>query len=713
MVKTFIYGNPHGFDLFEKDSAYSDYVKGFYISSRKGRRMMVNRRENGETTYNYLHYGLREAIDRPTNAFWGMTLVLDGHQYCEDFKEILDWFDYIFDRIVKERNIFAKDETGKPIYPLKYRIHKFEEASSDIEWIKANLPNIFSDGAGTSISKYDSSFLRGNTGQVIGLNEKETTENILKTFRQYSWITLSSQYALRTDDEIIDKNSELNYIDLKEKIERSYKRFSQLAARTDKEAAGELMLMKKGLAESLALMTDYFKRITDKKETELFEQLIAEYNSFIKNITALLLKGESEISFKNVQYCFNCKQEKDVSCFSSPDATKCIECEASEQRETKKRCIKCGQYKNIYEFGNENNVCKACQEQETTQTKTCKQCGRKKALSDFSINSDICHECSDFVDWRKFLGNKRIIMGVLAAIILCVIIFVFTDSEKKPPINKELMQQTEEIIETENAETQKVSAATLNDLLKKEQFSEAYDYINDKDDKDIYIDDIANAVDKKFWSVIENSETTEYDAIKSQLEIEIRPFEDLLAKLGVDNQYYDKLYNGAKDYAKLRSLLEKVQITETEYNEGKQILNRIGKYLKGDWNTALASKWEVSKASATNISVSQNKEKESTTTKKQTKTVGPVSITYTKVNGNEENATDLKGNVGYDAKPGTKVTVTYPNGKITYNKQTFNNTKSITLDSNPEKQMTYVFKCDNVVITITTNPTQKSSFNKQ
>ena len=60
MFNTYIYGTPLGFDFFEDISSLKDYFKGLYISTRKGRRLMVNRRDNGETFYNYLRYGLAE-----------------------------------------------------------------------------------------------------------------------------------------------------------------------------------------------------------------------------------------------------------------------------------------------------------------------------------------------------------------------------------------------------------------------------------------------------------------------------------------------------------------------------------------------------------------------------------------------------------------------------------------------------------------------------
>ena len=51
-MRTYIYGVPQGFDFYEKDVQFTDYFKSFYISSRRGRRFLINRKENGETIYN-------------------------------------------------------------------------------------------------------------------------------------------------------------------------------------------------------------------------------------------------------------------------------------------------------------------------------------------------------------------------------------------------------------------------------------------------------------------------------------------------------------------------------------------------------------------------------------------------------------------------------------------------------------------------------------
>ena len=75
MIKTYVYGTPRGFNIYEKDDVYDNYFKDFYISSRRNRRLMIHRQPNGVTTYNFLKYDLLEVGGRP-NAFFGMSLVI-------------------------------------------------------------------------------------------------------------------------------------------------------------------------------------------------------------------------------------------------------------------------------------------------------------------------------------------------------------------------------------------------------------------------------------------------------------------------------------------------------------------------------------------------------------------------------------------------------------------------------------------------------------
>ena len=95
-MRTYIYGVPQGFDFYEKDVQFTDYFKSFYISSRRGRRFLINRKENGETIYTYLRYGMKEVCRQPQHAFFGMSVVMENGTYCPDFKIVLEYFEYLF-----------------------------------------------------------------------------------------------------------------------------------------------------------------------------------------------------------------------------------------------------------------------------------------------------------------------------------------------------------------------------------------------------------------------------------------------------------------------------------------------------------------------------------------------------------------------------------------------------------------------------------------
>ena len=215
MIKTFIYGVPRGFDFYEKDAELNDYFKGFYISSRRGRRLMINRRENGDTIYSYLRYGLKEVDRQPLHSFFGMSLVVDNYQFCPNFKVLLEWFDYLFNKLVNEHSLIKKNEDGI----LHYVVHKFDENSADVEWLKSNLPNILTQAGQTEIANYDNSFIDGKAGQVVSFNNPVGENRLLETFRKYRWLSISSEIVERQDITSGDPiEIELNFEELNGKL---------------------------------------------------------------------------------------------------------------------------------------------------------------------------------------------------------------------------------------------------------------------------------------------------------------------------------------------------------------------------------------------------------------------------------------------------------------------------------------------------------------
>lgn len=75
---------------------------------------------------------------------------------------MLEYFEYLFERFVTEHSVIKQNEEGV----LEYTIRKFEERPNDVDWLKTNLPNIFTAGK-TRTEHYDSSFSMGSLGQVV------------------------------------------------------------------------------------------------------------------------------------------------------------------------------------------------------------------------------------------------------------------------------------------------------------------------------------------------------------------------------------------------------------------------------------------------------------------------------------------------------------------------------------------------------------------
>lgn len=326
MVKTFIYGVPHGFDFYEKEASLNNYFKGFYISSRSGRRLEINRRDNGETIYSYLRYGLKEVDRQPLHSFFGMSLMLDNYQFCPNFKILLEWFDFLFDKFVNEHNIIKRSEDGV----LHYVVHRFDENASDIKWLKSNLPNILTEAGQTQIISYDSSFLRGKPGEIVSVKQPVVGDNrLLEMFKSYRGLSISSEIVERQDEGPTPLQIELNHEELNEKLQGYNQSLLRIAVNFSKDAEEILKRMDKEIDEIRTSLVVYLPTINDCCEIEKFKRLKARYDSLKESIKQLLDKIPPAV-LPETQYCSSCKQQKILSQFRSSNATTCIECEGSK-----------------------------------------------------------------------------------------------------------------------------------------------------------------------------------------------------------------------------------------------------------------------------------------------------------------------------------------------------------------------------------------------
>ena len=382
-VKTFIYGTPLGFNFYEDDSQYKDYFKGFYISSRKGRRLMVNRLDNGETTYNFLSYGITESGNRP-NAFFGMCLVLGDYQYCNDFGKLYDWFNFLFDKIVNKKKLFTQQDSK-----LQYNVSKFEEDVEDVEWLKSNMPNIFSS-SDIRLQKYDASFSSKKTGKIPQFNNKEKSDIVLKAFKQYNWICLSPSFVANDDCPELDLGELSLYVD------SVTQQLLPIAINPEKKHLPLLKDISSAMTENYKSISDFVAKTQDEDSKKSFTELGQRYYKVLKNQIPLIEQKIEEKPESRTKVCARCGKNKPIEAFSQGDAV-CLECRAKEKQ--------------------------------PAETRTCSRCGREKPISAFAHGDKICIECRNKVsDTFAFptIPIKYLYSGVAALVLVVIVVCLVT-----------------------------------------------------------------------------------------------------------------------------------------------------------------------------------------------------------------------------------------------------------------------------------------------
>ena len=553
MIKTFIYGTPNGFDFYEQETAskeLSDYFKGFYISSRKDRGLMVNRRENGITTYNYLRYGLVEVIGRP-NSFFGMTLLLDENQYCPDFKKIFDWFDYMFGKLLEQNTILYTNDGGT----VQYRISKFHEVKESVEWIKSNLPNIFSAAAGTLIDNYDFSFSSALTGKVACFNDLEKQANLLAAFKTYRWVAISP---------IFEKSMELEHGELEEKLNSLNKDLFLISTGVKEVSIATLESWEQESTDICEDITKYLHTtILDSEEKESFEKLFNDYQSLKKGLSVLLQKVKKPIveepSTEFVQLketeltktCKCCGKEKPLSQFHSPSESTCILCEEN--------------VRNHYTKDKKNE---------------------RQVVNPFKENGNQIKHLKQFIPHG--------IVAVLLALIV-IIYFSMPNSEPTQPTSRKEVNERVENVTT--PQKQKVDVRRFNEYLNNKLFKEAYECIKDKVDANNYINLLREAVVDHLWHMIDDGTSNRNkEDVKADI-IEFHIMHKLMLE-DINTLKEAEWKELTDDYYKLWDIIRKSSsLDENDHNTADKIISKYTdapfyKYLK-NIKEAIDIKWNI------------------------------------------------------------------------------------------------------------------------
>lgn len=575
MIKTYIYGTPHGFNLYENDDM-DNYFKGFYISSRRNRRLMVHRQDNGITTYNYLVYDIQEVegTGRP-HAFFGMSLVIGDNTFCPDFQKILQWFDFLFfDKIVKEKSLFIEKEVDDSnTSGLQYKINRFDECSNYVNWLKGVLPNIFSADASTSLRPIDETFESSRTGQVRCLNDQEEDAVILEAFTKYSWVTLAPEYKKEGQGDAGLPYVDLDFGDLYKKLSEWNASLLSVAIDISKAKLGDLESMQQDVDDSTSQIKTYCKQIQDQNEASKFANLLAGFEDLSENLSALISKikpeGGGEPPKPLTMYCFSCKQYKDISQFHDKSSTKCISCESKEKR----TCKKCGIQKPLDHFTGHSDICNECTSM-NDKARRCSQCHRLLPLSMFSVDCSICDDCV-----RKRPSNVVKYLTIAISSLLVISLFALgymhlhnSDSTAETVVQSD--PKTNENGRDDAAKKMTVDESKFVEFEKELNVSEAFKCLDGKEDGNEYYQRICVMIDSTLWTFIDGSNSSDpaNTIINKIFEYKLK-FCSIIEEVGYtfEQEYWKNLVN---DYKTLVGYTKSQYLDSNGKNSANEIINK-------------------------------------------------------------------------------------------------------------------------------------------
>lgn len=470
MMTTYVYGSPHGFNFYEGDTALDYYFKAFYISSRHGRRLMVNRRDDGTTIYSFLCYGLVESTKRP-NAFFGMSVESDSAEYSPDFKELYEWFDYLFGKLVERGGVFRVLDDGK----LQYRIDKFKDAEEDIEWLKGNLPNIFTKSSGVVMLPYDRSYAWGNTGHVICCNIDTDPDRIVADFKRSQWVAVSPDFAPEEEWE------EINFAGLEDRLNRYNQSLLTVAVNPSAASLSQLSAAEADCADTLMMLRKYLKATIDDEELQQCREVYDKYSRLYDNIAALIGRIEADKR----------RQEIQRAALRSDNRTSLPHTDKRTVSQSDKRKVSQPIQKDMSKtVGKAGGLFrrKSRHEEEMhprkpdshTSDRRCRECHERKPLSEFNVYVDVCDDCASAPKPKKESWWKRIDPLYASFVILLVIIIISTililkacnsGDDTYGGYAKEVGVSKTVPTDTATADTTKVDASTVVADTKKEKES--------------------------------------------------------------------------------------------------------------------------------------------------------------------------------------------------------------------------------------------------
>ncbi len=540
MISTYIYGSPHGFNFYESVASLNDYFKSFYISTRKGRRLMVNRKDDGTTVYSFLCYGLMEKEGRP-NAFFGCSVTLDDNRYCPDLKVLFEWFDYLFGRVVERGRLFFVNDGGI----LQYKVDKFSDIPDEIDWLKSNLPNIFTKSSDIVLVPYDATYTTRNLGKVVCCNIDTPVCRIIDDFRKSHWLAISPGF--KPEEEL----EEMNFADLSSRLNEYNQKILAVAVNPSAKDTGLLRTIKAECADVMESLRKYHRAVTDEVEKRNCIEIREKYANLSGNIAALL-KKIGQASGESV---------------SSDDF---------DEHPPLRKCVKCNRMLPADSFlDDKTDVCSECDSASAPpKTRICRKCHAKKSESAFTRYVDVCDDCVKTARktslWEN-INTSYASIAIVAVIVLVSAFLIFGPSFGESDVEKERKERVLPGREVRNGINDGTfEEARFNRLLTDGKYYEAYDYAVSFGMKDVLAGVVEEAVFRKFREII--VETRPYTLISEKCLTFITANRRILQELNFD---VDELNTFARSWQRLCEITESGSLTSAARSEAMRIINTL------------------------------------------------------------------------------------------------------------------------------------------
>jgi len=286
--RSYIYGVPEGFDLYEGNTDDLSYFQRYYDGSREHSKLTIHRRGNGQVVYSFLCYNLLSGSGRG-GSFLGISVSFGGF-YCIDTLKFIRFLNGLYDNILQE-GVLIKSNGGQIVFSVEALKNASTEINRILGILQKNLHTVFVN----DFKEIDNSFKQIINKECFLNPVEDDNEAIINALKEYSMISISSEYKHVIED-VPDIDAFLN-------SERNLQQnIVDLLAGKPKE----LSLLLKECEENISEIQRFISNTKYKDNVELSAFKV----SFINGRNALI-NWKNQTLFKNEEITVNNSKGKD------------------------------------------------------------------------------------------------------------------------------------------------------------------------------------------------------------------------------------------------------------------------------------------------------------------------------------------------------------------------------------------------------------------